>query len=201
MGASLVSHCAVSRSRGVALPALLVAMVAACSSGLRVVTDFDPTADLSGFRTYQWAERSGLGRDDAGVYDDLLTARLRSAVDSVLAAKGFSQSSTSPDFLVGWHGAIDGRMSVTSVRGSYPYGWGFYGPPYAGRWGGGGMRVDHWEEGTVLIDVVDADWGELVWRGSATARLRDVRDDGKRRAILTEAVAAILRDFPPGEGR
>lgn len=200
MGPSLLSRCVVPRGCRVALAALL-AVVAACSSGLRVATDFDPTADLSGYRTYQWAERSGLGRDDPRVYDDLVAARLRSVVDSVLAAKGFSQAATEPDFLVGWHGAIDGRMSVTSMRGYYPYGWGFYGPPYEGRWGGAGMRVDYWEEGTVLIDVVDAEWGELVWRGSATARLREVKDDGRRRAIVTEAVAAILRDFPPGGGR
>jgi hypothetical protein len=200
VGPSVVSHRALLRGVGVLALAVIAGVLAGCASGLRVITDFDPEADLTAYRTYMWAERRESGKDDARVYNDILASRIRFAVDSVLQAKGFTPVSAEPDFLVGWYGAIDGRMSVSRMHDYYPYGWGFYGPPYRGRRGVTGVRVDQWEEGTVLIDIVDADRGELVWRGSGTAKLREVKEDAKRQAILTEAVASILRDFPPGGG-
>ena len=175
-----------------ALP-LMAAAVAGCSSGLRVITDFDPEADLTVYRTYQWAERREVAGTDARVDNDIIAARIRIAVDSVLQAKGFTKVSAAPDFLVGWHAAIDRRINVTEMAAYYPYGWGRYG------WRGpAGVRVDRWEEGTVLIDIVDAERGEVVWRGSGSAKLRDEKDAARRQEILTAAVAAILRDFPPG---
>jgi hypothetical protein len=195
MGARFVTERSALRRIGVlALPAI-AAVLTGCSAGLRVFTDFDPEADLSAYRTYQWAERRASGKDDPRVYNDISAARIEGAVDSVLQARGFTEVSANPDFLVAWHGAIDGKMSVTTMRDRYGYGWGFYGPPAVMH-----TWVDQWEEGTVLIDIVDAGRGELVWRGSGSAKLRNVKDDAKRRAVLTEAVAAILADFPPSGG-
>jgi len=180
--------------RALALP-LVAAVAVGCSSGLRVITDFDPEADLTVYRTYQWAERRDVVGADARVDNDIVAARIRIAVDSVLQSKGFTKVPAAPDFLVGWHAAIDQRITVTEMSAYYPYRWGRY-----GRWGPAGVRVDRWDEGTVLIDVVDAARGELVWRGSGSAKLRDEKDAARRQEILTAAVAAILRDFPPGGG-
>ena len=183
------------RRIGVLALSAVAAVLTGCAPGLRVFTDFDPAADLSAYRTYQWAERRASGKDDPRVYNDITAARIEAAVDSVLQTRGFTEVSVNPDFLVAWHGAIDGKMSVTTMRDRYGYGWGFYGRPSVMR-----TEVDQWEEGTVLIDIVDAGRGELVWRGSGSAKLRDVKDDAKRQAVLTGAVAAILADFPPSGG-
>jgi hypothetical protein len=178
-----------------ALTAAAVTLVG-CGSGIQVRTDFDPTAGFSGYQTYQWAERTPEGTDDPRVYNDITARRIRLAVDEALQAKGFREASANADFLVAWHGAIDGKMSLTTVQSGYGYGYGWYGP-------GVGISsaqtyVNEWDEGTLLIDVIDAARRELVWRGTGTATLREERDPERIQANINEAAAKVLKDFPPG---
>lgn len=174
---------------------LLGSLALAACSGVTYSRDYDPTASFSDYRSYTWAERTPTGDDDPHVYNDIVKSRVRSAVDQALAAKGYQKVASNPHFYVAWHGAIEGRMSTTTIHDHYGYGWGWYGP-------GMGVStsrtyVNEWDEGTLLIDIIDASSDELVWRGSAQAevnRTRSASDDQRR---LNEIVAKLLEPFPP----
>jgi hypothetical protein len=169
--------------------------IAACS-GVKYSSDFDPTADFSDYRAYAWAERTPTGDDDPRVYNDIVKRQVQYAVDQALAAKGYQKVTSNAHFYVGWHGAIDGRMSTTTINDHYGYGRGWYGPTM----GVSTSRtyVNEWDEGTLLVDIIDATSDQLVWRGSAQAEVnkssRGSEEDQRR---LNEIVAKMLEQFPP----
>ena len=83
---------------------------------------------------------------------------------------------------------------VLTINNHYRYGWGWY-----GGMGMGTSRtyVNEWDEGTVLIDIIDARSNSLVWRGTATAELRASRDAEQAQRRLDEILTKLLERFPP----
>lgn len=183
----------------IALSALVVPF-AGCASTPTVQSDFDPGFNFSQLNTYAWAPRTQEGKDPA-VYNNIVEARVKEAVNQALKAKGFSEVSSDPSFLVAWHGAINQQHSVNTVGTSYGYGWGWY-----GGWGGPGMStsttyVNTWNEGTLIIDIVDAKENKLVWRGSAQGEVDEHDDDPqKMQQGLNDAVNKMMANFPPSSG-
>ena len=175
---------------------LLGGLAVATCSGVTYSRDFDPTANFSDYRSYAWAERTPTGDDDPRVYNDIVKSRVQLAVDQALAAKGYQKVTGNPTFYVAWHGAIEGQMSTTTINDHYGYGWGWYGPGM----GVSSSRtyVNEWDEGTLLVDIIDATSNELVWRGSAQAEVnRSSRGRDEDQGRLNEIVAKILEQFPP----
>lgn len=117
-------------------PVLLGLALAACS-GIRVNTNYDPTAveRIDDFRRYAWLPQPQ-GKD-ARVYNDIIDVRVRMAVDQELKARGYQRvdMSEDPDFLVGWQGAIDTKVSVDTVDSFYGYPWGPYWSPWSSFYG------------------------------------------------------------------
>jgi hypothetical protein len=172
------------------------AVLTGCGSSVQYNSDYDPTADFSNIRTYQWAQRTPTGDDDPRVYNDITMRKIKYAVNQALQAKGMQLVNANPDVLVAWHGAINGKMSLQTVSTNYGYGYGWYG------YGGMGMGssttyVNEWDEGTLLVDIIDGRKEELIWRGSAQAELRDNQDPQEGQDRLNDIVARILADFPP----
>ena len=184
----------IHRSTLVLTAALLLA-VSGCV-GFQVTQDYDPDTDFSGYRSWYWLPPSTSG--DPRVDNDLFDTRVRRAVESTLSARGFRQTSRGEgDFAVGYHALIAGRTNVRTINDHYGYGpgWGRYG----GRSGTGYTRtiVDQYEEGTLIIDVVDEASRKLAWRGSTSARVQETSDRQERAERMQRAVDAILAEFPP----
>jgi hypothetical protein len=165
----------------------------ACS-GVRVTTDYDPSADFSDVSSYAWLdERSGVQGDRPDV-SSLLDRRVRSAVDAELQSKGLSRVDPSAaKVLVTYHLGVESKLDVNTINSGYGYG-------RYGRYGGISTTttVSEYQEGTLLIDVVEPESKQLVWRGSGQARLREYATPEQREQRISEAVKQILEDFPPG---
>ena len=58
-------------------------------------------------------------------------------------------------------------------------------------------RVREYEQGTLLLDFVDPETRQLLWRGSASARIRPSSSPEESQKRANEAVAAMLERFPP----
>ena len=104
-----------------------------------------------------------------------------------------------PDFYVNYHLSTEQRLDVRIMNTGYA------GGPYGRGWGGAGWggvgwtetRVDQYEEGTLVIDFLDASDRRLVWRGTGTRRLsRDLQPERVTKRV-NEAVDEILAQFPP----
>lgn len=54
-----------------------------------------------------------------------------------------------------------------------------------------------YEEGTLILDVVDPKSKELMWRGSAQDEVNFKSTPEKAQAQINEAVNGMLEHFPP----
>jgi Domain of unknown function (DUF4136) len=161
------------------LPAALACLLAGCS-GLRVETRSAPGVDLGAYTTYAWSVPPAPAATGGSVaLDAPLEAELVREVDRGLAAKGLAEvPADEADLRVRYLVGVRERVQLSD-----PY---YY------------DAVTRYEEGTLILDLVDAATGASVWRGVARARLRERSDERTRARRLAEAVAAILDRYPPG---
>lgn len=170
---------------------------AGCASRIKVATDFDPNFDFSQVRSFAWLDdRSGVEGDRADV-SSLLDQRIRSAIEADLLGKGLALADqTSADVLVSYHLGVEQKLDVNTIHTGYGYGYG-YRRGYGYRGVGTTTTVDQYEEGTLLIDLIQPGDKQLVWRGSGRARVKQSTTPEERDQRVREAVTVILAGFPP----
>lgn len=201
------------RTSSLVAAAGLLLLASACGPSIDVRSDFNPEVDFSKLHTFAWmpvATETGDPRADSPI----LAGRVRRATVAEMKAKGFREvlPKDSPDFYVTYQAAIDHKMSVRSTP-TYVGGVGYAGYGYRG-WGGrpwGGpvgyvgneTSVKQYDQGTLIIDVIDRERDDLIWRGSAQAKLRkdDDRSSKERDKAAKEVVHEILEGFPPQKGK
>ncbi len=167
------------------IPALMLislAVVAGCS-GISVSTDYDTSVDFSEYNTFSWMEPPKSGGYDL---DALMSARIKDAVDNQLVEKGLKKASSDPDLLVVYHTGKQSQIQIDS--------WGY------GYWGrGGGVDAYSYEEGTLVVDLVNAATRMLVWRGTAESALLESPSAQERTENINKAVVKIFASYPPSK--
>ena len=171
----------------------LVALVS-CST-VRVQSDYDPAVDFSALRSYAWMPDPPQVSSDPLLHNSILDARIRSAVDRTLADKSIHKVEVSQaDFLVNYYVNLEQKIQVDTVPAAS------YGYRY-GRWYGGTAsetRVRQYEEGTLIVDVLNAADRRLVWRGTGSDYIRTMKSPEETTRNINAAIAGILAEFPPG---
>ncbi|MCD8445958.1 DUF4136 domain-containing protein [Tenacibaculum finnmarkense] len=166
---------------------IIALMITSCSS-VRVTTDYDTEADFNSYKTFAFYKK---GIDKAAI-SDLDKKRILRAIEQELTAKGMTKSA-SPDVLVSLFTKSRERVNVNDNS----YG-GFYYPYYYGMNGMNGMNrinVSKYTEGTLFIDVLDAQNKALVWQGIGTGALSS-RSVERKQARIKEFVKEILAEYP-----
>lgn len=182
---------------------LLMLFVSACST-ITASTNYDPQAvgKLGAYRTYAWLPmREGA---DPAVYNPIVGKRVMDTVDRELASRGYRRvdPNQNPDFKIGWHGALEHKLDVNTVNYAYGYTWGGWYAPYHAGMAVGGAGVPYtstyeYQQGTLILDVVDTPTNELVWRGTAQAELSENPSNEQRQGKMTKAVHKVFENFPP----
>jgi len=170
-----------------------IAFVAGCSS-YDIKYDYDVDSNFTAFKTYQWIPRmvsNASGSATTAVQSNtLLDKRIRSAVDTQMAAKGFTLTAENPDVLVVYHVGLANKVDVQD--------WGY---TYAGSYWGGGMGrsvdVYQYTEGTLIVDMVNAASKQLAWRGSATGVVEPSNSPEQMEARINDVVSRIFANYPP----
>ncbi len=159
-----------------------------CSTIYDISYDYDRTADFAILKTYYWLpvpEKSNMNSLDL--------IRIKKAVSAELNDKGFKIASNNADLLIASHFGTKEKVNVRP----WGYGYGPYGRYWGGHWGHGGVSVYQYEEGTLIIDFVESNSKNLLWRGAAKSVVDDARTPEKRDKVINEAVQKILENFPP----
>ena len=78
----------------------------------------------------------------------------------------------------------------TAYPGAYPYNYGRWGPMY------NEVVVHNYTEGSLVLDLVDTQRDELMWRAYIVGTV--VRDRDQAFAALDEALARAFAAYPPG---
>ena len=171
-----------------ALPVLLVAATLACST-LKTSADYDPKTDFSRYKTWGW-------KDDQSIKDPLWVKRIQDAIESTLSTRGLTRNEQNPDVWV----AVHARFSEQTQIRTYDTGWGYgYGWRYGGAYGGGmtTSTVEQVPVGTLIVDLVDANRKEMVWRGTGSDTLNPQRSPEEKEKALREAIAKMFENYPP----
>lgn len=169
-------------------PILLLAAVlfTSCSS-VRVASDYDREANFNSYQTFAFF-KPGIDRAEIS---DLDKKRILRAIEAEMQAKGFTKSDD-PDLLVSIFTKTNENINIyqNNMMG-WGYGWGWH-PWY---WGSGFNTVNRTSDGTLYIDLIDAEGKELVWQGMGTAALAEKVDKKQKR--INEIVSKILEKYPP----
>src|SRR5216684_4582873 len=149
-----------------------------------VTTDFDHQANFSQYKTYSWQSIQPA--------NSLWDARIKSAVDAQLAAKGWTQVDSGADVSIVAIATSQTERTLQTFYDGMGGGW---------RWRGfGGMgeattTEQDYKEGTLVVDMYDASTKQLIWRGSAEGTLSNNADKNERN--LDKDVAKMFKKFPP----
>jgi hypothetical protein len=170
-------------------PLLWGVLFAGCS-GISFNSDFDPSADFSAYKTYAWMEVADPSRSQNRGVSELVEKRIAAAVDENLVAKGYTKRMEPPvDFVVNFMLTTQEKIDFNT----YYTGWGYY-----GWYGGTQVEARQYTEGTLIVDIFDAETKELAWRGMAQGTIDPSLSPEQRTARINQAVGGILQRFPPG---
>lgn len=164
---------------------LFVLVFTSCSS-VKVATDYDREVNFNQYQTYAFFKP---GIDKAEI-SDLDKKRILRAIETEMQQKGFTKSDD-PDLLVSIFTKTKENINIYNNNFAYGYGWGWH-PWY---WGAGYNTVSRTTDGTLYIDLIDAEEKELVWQGMGTAAL--ARDVDRKQKRINEIVEEILEKYPP----
>ena len=166
---------------------------ASCASGPTIITNSDPAADWSSYRTFGFFDPLGT---DRGNVRSLMSNTLIDSTTREMQAAGFTHSASDPDLLINF--VVSTRETIQtrpSTSAHMHHGRGRY-----NTWSGWSAGVSTTEvvqrtEGTLAVDIVDRARNQLVWEGAATKRVTDSTRDNQDQ-VLDGAIANIFAKFP-----
>ena len=168
--------------------ACLLVVAAGCAS-MSVQTDYSPEADFGAFETFQYRESS-----QRAEISPLVDQRIVAAIRNEMTAAGLSETDDAPDLYVTYYASIDEQLQFQTVYTGVG-GWGRRGRVSMGM-SGATTRATTFEEGSLVIDIWQADGEQLVWRGVIQDSLSSNVE--RNREMVNRGIARAFEAFPPG---
>ncbi len=163
---------------------MLALLVSGVTLAQDVSTNAMPGVDFGKYHTYKWVAIQGAEQPN-----QIVDAQIKQAIDSQLAAKGFTKTDTDKaDLYVGYQVSISHQQE-----------WNAYGMGGGLRWGGGMATAQSStiNIGTLVLDMYDPATKQLVWTGRATKTLDPGANQEKKQKNLNNAMKKLLSKFPP----
>ncbi len=167
---------------------LLILIVFASCSSVKVYTDYDKNAEFSQYKTFAFYKP---GVDKVEI-SDLDKKRVLKSIEAEMIAKGFVKSEN-PDLLINFFTKSREQVDVNTFNNGWGYGWGWGWNPW--MWGGNHTSVSRTTNGTLFIDLIDAKKKELIWQGEGEGEI--FRNLEKKEERIQEFVKKILAEYPP----
>jgi hypothetical protein len=168
--------------------ATLIAAFAGASFAQQVKTDYDHNANFSQYKTYSWQKVS--------TRDPLMVDRIKSAVNSALSAKGWTEVPSGGTAALVAMETTKNQQTLNTFYNGFGGGWRWRG---LGGFGDSTTTVDNYKVGTLVVDVFDAHTKDLIWRGSASDTLSN--NSEKNIKDLDKGVNKMFKKFPPEGGK
>jgi hypothetical protein len=159
--------------------ALAIAIATTATASIK--RDYDPETDFLAYKTWSFG-------DGTEAPNDLVQGRIEKAIETQLAAKGLTRDDNSPDLRVVTHAKV-GSQTVISGS-SFGYGW-------RGGYGSTMTTVDQVPIGTLVVDLVDAQDNELVWRSSGDSLLSSTPEKSQKK--INKIVKKMFKKYPPNK--
>jgi hypothetical protein len=169
---------------------VLLASLTGCSS-LTVNYDYDQNVEWGKYKSYAWMEKTDSPTNPTQPMPDtkLWDQRFANSVKYEMGERGISESDN-PDLLVIYHFGSTEKIQVTD--------WGYRYSDYYWGYGGRQIYVYQFTEGSLVIDLIDAETKNLVWRGTGTGVVEQKqRTPEEWQARIDNIIHKIMESFPP----
>jgi Domain of unknown function (DUF4136) len=179
---------------------LLSALFLSSCSTIMVDVEYDDTLTFNNLHRYSWIpgtpEKSNNPQLDS---DTILHDRIRGSINNWFAGHGYEKIDIEQaDFLIAYYVTVKDKTKVTVLNDyyGYPSGWGsgYYRPYGATR-----SYAYEYQQGAIIIDIIDPTTRKLMWRGSATDEVDESKVHEKGHQKIKEAIDKILANFPPSK--
>lgn len=173
------------RLTGVLLMALVLS---GCASN--VMLDYNARAEFDSYQSWAFASQ---GQESGQEIVSLDGTRVRAAVDREFESRNMSQvERDEADLLVTWQIVEEERLERQGFGlglgfGSGNFGWGISSAP----------PVREVEEGKLVIELVDTNTSEVVWRAASRRYLNESQSPETRRKLIDDVVAEMFTRYPP----
>jgi hypothetical protein len=171
---------------------LSIMIIAASCSSVKVSSDFDKSAGFASYKTYAFTNEA---KALPGI-NDLNKNRILTAVETELAAKGFTKNENNPDVLIDVQLKGEQKQTATATNSGGRYGYGYrYG--YGGGFSTTTINYETYVDGTLFIDMIDVSKNQLVWQGRGTKTVDPDASQKKKEDNINYAVKLIFQKYPP----
>ena len=181
----------------------LALLTVACSSGLAVRSDEDPSADFSQYRSYDFFDPMGI---EGGYNSPIYGEHFRAAITREMSERSYRKTADNPDLLINVTLRTDDKVRMRSYTSPYMSG-AYYGRPGGAQYGsavgvgvGVSSRATKTTEASVFIDMVDNAQDRVSWQGVAVIEANDKVAQHLRDATYT-AVNAVYDQYPHRAGQ
>ncbi|MBL7828718.1 MAG: DUF4136 domain-containing protein [Saprospiraceae bacterium] len=164
-----------------------VVLFSACSSLIKVYSEYEPGVNLFRYHTYEW--RADTIPGGSNIYLSQSTSeQIRAAVDAELTTYGYKICTDQPDLLLHFHVVVENKVY-------YQHDWNCGDEGRAGYGMCHRVKPAYLREGTLMVDLIDVKNGNQVWRGVAVGILENVTPE-TRNKMIKSAVQQIFKKFP-----
>lgn len=173
---------------------MIVLLLAASCTSIKVVSDYDKDVDFSDYETYNFKIPEEVQESYPALVNPINQKRIEKAIAEEMELRGYEKSDD-PDLWISYYVKVQDKVDYRtthynpSIYGPYYYGW-YYG--YSPGWTS--VEAIQYREGTLVIDLVDAEKNQLVWYGLGSGTLNDNADKIKER--IEYAVHVIFNQYP-----
>jgi hypothetical protein len=179
-----------SKFIGVLLCLVWIIFSLSCGSSIKAGYDYNTDVDFSRFKTYNY-----ITFPDNSLMNEFVLKRTKYYLNQELGSKEMRQSSEDPDLLIAIHTRVRSKVQVANLGYAYApqmYYWSSYG--YFGTYG---WEVREYQKGTLVVDFVESQKKEMVWRGVADGSVPEIPQTEKIEKIVKQAVREMMKNYPP----
>ena len=172
------------------LIALTIAAIGAGCAVMTVSSHIERNVNFGDYVTYDWGPPDNLPVGDPRLDNNpFFQDYLQGAIEKGLAGRGYERAvNGGADLLVHYHASVTQKVEVNEPDMRYGY-----------CYGNCEARVIDYEQGTLVVDVVDPRTGKVVWRGWSQDTMNGVIDDQDRlERQVEEGVTKMMLLLPRG---
>ncbi len=171
------------------LRALISIVALSGCAGINSGADFPAGLRLDRYQTFAWGGGDTLPVGDPRLENNpFFDARVRSAVEHELTAKGLRRATVSPDLLVHYHASVRQRVDVVRTDEAR----GYSSPELRAT-----DKVVEFDEGTLIVDVVDPRNKAVIWRGWSQTDVSGLIEQPKAmEKRINASVRLMMQRFP-----
>ncbi|HEX4912696.1 MAG TPA: DUF4136 domain-containing protein [Vicinamibacterales bacterium] len=176
--------------RWIAIAFLSGTAMAGCAS-LTVSSHVERGINFAEYVTYDWGRRDSLPVGDARLdNNEFFRDYVEGAIEKRLLAKGYERATGGePDVVIHYHATVAQKLDVRDADSSFAN---CFDEDCA-------ARVSEFEQGTLVVDVVDRRTNRLIWRGWAQDTMTGVIDNQERlERQVDEGVMKMMQLLPRG---